>query len=55
MASSVSDYLSALKKRHHDDLPDYDKGKIHGVVEGQVVYIGVSMACILLGVYKRNR
>lgn len=55
MPSTISDYISALKKTHHDDLPDYDRGRLHGRVDAQLAYFAVSMPFMLFGVYKQRK
>ncbi len=55
MPSPITDYFSAFKKKHYDDLPDYDKGRLHGSLQGQLTFIGVSLAFTLFKVYKRTR
>ena len=55
MLSTISGYLSALKKTHHDDLPDYDRGKIHGSTEAMLVWLGIDVAVVMFCIYKRTR
>jgi len=55
MSSTISNYFSALEKKHYDDLPDYDRGRLYGAIEAQLAFLGVNVAFMLFRVYKRNR
>ena len=55
MLSTVSDHLSALKKKHHDDLPDYRRGFLAGIISTHLAIVTVNLGYILLGHYQRRR
>lgn len=52
MLSTISNYTSALKKKHHDDLTDYDRGKFDGIISAHVYFFILGMTFELSGVYK---
>ena len=47
--------IFALKKKYYDDLADYDKGRIHGIMVAHAYLFAFSMACELYGAYKGRR
>lgn len=53
MASAFCEYLSAFKIKYHDNLPDYERGKLSGGFQTHLAYILVSLAVVLICVYKR--
>ena len=53
MLSTLSAHLSALKKRHHDDLPDYVRGSIAGIVTTYLALVTVELGSLLL--FRRRR
>ena len=55
MLSTISDYFSAFKKKHHDDLTDYDRGKLDGILSTHLSIFIVVMTFELYGVYKGMR
>lgn len=55
MLSTISNYFSALKKKHYDDLTDYDKGKLHGMTSAQAILFAWGMMFELYGAYKGMR
>ena len=36
MSSTPAEYLSAFKKKHYDDLPDYEKGVLDGRISAHL-------------------
>ena len=55
MLSTISNYFSVLKKKHYDDLTDYDKGKLHGIISAHAVLFAWGMTFELYGAYKGMR
>lgn len=55
MQSTVSGYLFELKKKHYDDLPDYNKGRLHGSISANLFWVGTSVAYMLFGVFISRR
>ena len=45
--STLSAYLSAFKKRHLDDLPDYVRGSIAGIVMTRLALVTVELGFLL--------
>ena len=45
--STLSAYLSAFKKRHLDDLPDYVRGSIAGIVMKHLALVTVELGFLL--------
>lgn len=55
MLSTTTNYFSALKKKHYDDLTDYDKGKLHGIFSAYAYSFAFFTTFQLYGVYKGMR
>ena len=55
MLSTISNCFSALKKKHYDDLTDYDKGKLHGILSAHAYLFALGMTFELYGAYKVMR
>ncbi len=55
MLSTISNYVSALKKKYYDDLADYDKGKLHGKFSATAFFFGLGMTFWLYSAYKGDR
>lgn len=55
MLSTITNYFSALKKTHYDDLTDYDKGKLHGIFSAYAYSFAFFTTFQLYGVYKGMR
>lgn len=55
MLSTISDYFFALKKKYHDDLTDYDRGKLDGILSTYRSLFIMGMMFELYGLYKGMR
>ena len=55
MLSTISNYFSAFKKKHYDDLTDFDKGKLHGTFSTHMYFFALGMTFELYGAYKGMR
>ena len=52
MPSAVSDYFFALKSKYYDNMSDYDRGSLHGIVQTSVAFLGVELAFGLVKMYR---
>jgi len=55
MPSSLSNYISDLKKKHYDDLSDYERGKVDGRILAYSAMATVYVASTIFNRYYSKR
>ena len=55
MLSTISNELSALKKKWHDDPDDYHRGIIAGMITASLSNVTVELGYRFFSLYRRRR
>lgn len=55
MTLTIREVFSAFKKKCYDELPDYDKGKLHGILAAHMAFVTVEIGLTAWQLFARYR